>query len=375
MKNRIRLIHIAPELPPTVGGVADYTEILSHRLMKVSNGAVEPVLVHAGKSETESIDANFPGVDLSGRQSAQALASTMQELADEAHGPTAVLLEYSGYGYATRGAPLWLARGLRRVCGDNEIPLVTIFHEISASGPVWSSAFWLAPVQRWISRTLLRMSKSVLVNRPSGAGKLRSWTQNPAKISFQPVFSNVGEPETCPSLAERENYAVAFGGADEKGELYAQSETLRQIFEKNDIDRLVDVGPPPSTSPEIDVAHEVKGIKPSEVVSGYLERARFGFAHRRLDLLTKSGVVAAYLAHGVPPVILPNGNAKHPPVLSLGTHYETLDRAGSNSIDWEEMSRQGYTWYLEEAQSQKAAGKVLRAIDETRTFSQETRPR
>jgi hypothetical protein len=168
---------------------------------------------------------------------------------------------------------------------------------------------------------------------------------------------------------------VAFGGADEKDELYAQSQTLRRIFEKNDIDRLVDVGPPPSTTPEIDVAHEVKGIKPSEVVSGYLERARLGFAHRRLDLLTKSGVVAAYLAHGVPPVILPNGNAEHPPVLSLGTHYETLDRAGSNSIDWEEMSHQGYTWYREEAQSQKAAGKVLRAIDETRTSSQETRPR
>lgn len=371
----IRCIHIVPGLPPAVGGVSDYAMVLTRQLVSASREKLEPVLVHAGWRVANTIDVEYSTLDLSGSCSALRLCRNLRQLAAETNGRIVVLLEYSGYGYAKRGAPLWLARGLRRVCGDNEIPLVTIFHEISASGPVWSSAFWLAPVQRWVSRTLLRMSQTVLINRPSGADRLRSWTQNPAKISFQPVFSNVGEPESCPSLGERENYAVAFGGADEKDELYAQSETLRQIFEKNDIDRLVDVGPPPSTGPEIDVAHEVKGIKPSEVVSGYLERARLGFAHRRLDLLTKSGVVAAYLAHGVPPVILPNGNAEHPPVLSLGTHFETLERAGSESIDWGEMSRQGYTWYREEAQSQKAAGKVLRAIDETQASSQETRPR
>ena len=80
----IRLIHIAPELPPTVGGVADYTAILSRRLVEVSDGAVEPVLVHAGRQFADAIDVDFPVVDLSGQCSTSALAQTVEQSAAEA---------------------------------------------------------------------------------------------------------------------------------------------------------------------------------------------------------------------------------------------------------------------------------------------------
>jgi hypothetical protein len=55
----VRLIHIAPELPPTVGGVADYAVILSRRLVEVSDGTVEPVLIYAGHEPTEAIVAGI----------------------------------------------------------------------------------------------------------------------------------------------------------------------------------------------------------------------------------------------------------------------------------------------------------------------------
>jgi hypothetical protein len=360
----IRLIHIAPELPPTVGGVADYTALLSHRLVEVSDGAMEPVLVHAGKKPAEDIEAEFPVVDLSGQCSASALADAVRRLARETAKRAVVLLEYSGYGFAKRGAPLWLSRALSRVCGEGGAPLITIFHEISASGAVWTSAFWLSPVQRWLSRTLLRHSDAVLVNRPSGETQLSSWANSPGNVSFYPVFSNVGEPDSYRPLAERYPCAVLFGGASEKERLYSRSGALRRIFEENGIHRLVDVGPPPDSVPEMGVSHDVVGVQPSETVSQHLRNARLGFAHRRLDLLTKSGVVAAYLSHGVPPVVLPNGSVETAPVLSRRTHYATLEDAVSEPTDWDAMSRQGNDWYQNNAHSRTVAQKMLQLMDE-----------
>ena len=89
----IRLIHIAPELPPKVGGVADYTAILSRRLVEVSDGAVEPVLVHAGKERAGAIDVGFPAVDLSGGGTTGALgeAISLVDLENDHRG--VVLLE------------------------------------------------------------------------------------------------------------------------------------------------------------------------------------------------------------------------------------------------------------------------------------------
>ena len=169
----VRLIHIAPELPPTVGGVADYTAILSQRLVEVSDGTVEPVLMHAGNQPAEAIDVPFPVEDLSGECSATALAQAIERLAAEADGRAVVLLEYSGYGYASRGVPLWLARDLRQVCGEDGVPLITMFHELYATGPPWTSAFWMAPLQQHVAAQLARMSAGIVTNRKSGV----SWLQ------------------------------------------------------------------------------------------------------------------------------------------------------------------------------------------------------
>jgi hypothetical protein len=103
----------------------------------------------------------------------------------------------------------------------------------------------------------------------------------------------------------------------------------------------------------------VKGKQPAESISRWLDRAQLGFAHRRLDLLTKSGIVAAYLAHGVPPVILPNETGTQAPALSEGKHYVRFERAHSRSIDWASTSEKGYGWYQSHAHSRGAAQVIL----------------
>jgi len=365
----VRLIHIAPELPPTVGGVADYTAILSRRLVEVSDGIVEPVLVHAGKTQAETIEVEFPVVDLSGEQSAGALAETVRELAAETSRRAAVLLEYSGYGYAERGTPLWLARGLDRVCGSNGLPLITMFHEISASGPVWSSAFWLSPVQSWIARRIAQQSEGVASTHSTGLNEIRKWVGEDTSTAVSPAFSNVGEPQQRPDVSEREPWAVIFGGERTKTALYDTywSETEAALNRWN-VERIVDVGPPDAADPDVLSTHvDVRGLRPAQDISELLLRARIGLLHYPAAYATKSGILSAYMAHGVVPVLVEPQPLGGP--LKPNTHFVAQfqgDSAqGKRETAKEYIGSNAASWYDENAHSRRAAMTALSLLEKT----------
>jgi hypothetical protein len=362
----IRCIHIAPELPPTVGGVADYTAILSQRLVEVSESAVEPVLVHAGNQSAETIEVDFPSVDLSGRCSATALAQAIERLAAEADGRAVVLLEYSGYGYAMRGAPLWLVRGLRCVCGPNGVPLVTIFHEISASGPVWTSAFWLAPVQTWCARQIAGGSDGLITTHPTGADQLASAVASDMRVEVGSVFSNVGEPDERPSFEERTPTAVIFGGGGTKTALYDTCRADTQsALDRWGIETVVDVGPPDAVdSDAFSTTVEVRGIQPAATISELLLSARIGVLQYPAAYATKSGILAAYMAHGVVPVLIdpkPLGGR-----LTAGMHFAIGAASVGDRLSDEgtRIAEAATAWYDENAHTRRTADRVWTLVKE-----------
>jgi len=363
----VRLIHIAPELPPTVGGVADYTAILSRRLVEESDGTVEPMLVHAGKQSAEAIEVDFPTVDLSGECSASALADTVEQLVDGAKGAAVVLLEYSGYGYARRGAPLWLEWGLRRVCGADGVPLVTMFHEIRASNwKPWTSTFWLSPVQGYVAARLARLSRAVVTNREPSAEWLRDRVDGDTPVRTQPVFSNVGEPDFLTAFEERESHVVVFGGGAMKNRLY---ETLGHVQVLSDlgIDRLVDLGAIDEPLNSVgDIPVEAHGIQPASAISAHLQRARIGLLQYPVDYLTKSGIWAAYAAHGLPCLVVSEPAPSDP--LEEGRHFLRADPEGSISEipDLEAVGRRAREWYRAHARSENAAYLFASLMEEVR---------
>ncbi len=368
MSDSLRIIHIAPELPPDVGGVADYTDILSQRLAEVANGDIELVLVHAGKDSTEVVDVDYSVVNLSGEQSAPALADTVRQLADGAAGRSVVLLEYSGYGYAKRGAPLWLARGLSRSCGDVDIPLITIFHELYATGPPWTSAFWYSFLQKRVVRQLAQRSTATLTNRPDSVSWLRKTTDN---VHHRPIFSNVGEVSRLPPWKKRGRRAVVFGGTGKEA-LYAQHVSqLQTLLDAAGIYELVDIGPRPDQkllTPLDGIKVDVRGFVDRQKVSDRLQTVCLGLLCRNPKALTKSGSLMAYLSHGVPSVIAMRHSSQPNPDLKEGTHYlslrEALKTTEASDNDLSEIGKQGYDWYKSNAHSRGAAASVLRLIDD-----------
>jgi len=348
---------VTAELPPTVGGVADYTALLSRRLVEVSDGAVEPVLMHAGNQPVEAIDVDFPVEDLSGQCSASALAQAIERLAAEADGRAVVLLEYSGYGYASRGAPLWLARGLRRVCGEDGVPLITMFHELYATGPPWKSAFWMSFLQSLTARRIARCSTEILTNRTSSEEWLKS-VGGGTSVEMQPVFSNVGEPSTVPPFDSRQDVAILFGGEGTKRQVHQQTARgAKNRLEELGIDRIVDIGPRPEKADTDAFGLPVlqKGVLPAEKVSELLKRAKVGLVRCPSDCITKSGIAAAYFAHGVIPLVVDDVDASLP-----SNQYLTLD--GSARYDLAERARTGREWYCSSAHSRKSAQRVMKLL-------------
>lgn len=216
-----------------------------------------------------------------------------------------LVLHYSGYGFAKRGAPLWLVRELQR---HARLPLITMFHELYAAGPPTSSAFWLQPLMRWTARRLVGLSRFVVTNREASA----RWLGSGEAI---PVFSSLGPMGI--EEAERRLWLALFPYQANTQRQYWQrlSDVLKQVTPE----RIVALG---ATTPATRAAlrgHtlEETGVLPAADVSRYLARCAIGYLAYPPAFLGKSGIFAAFAAHGLS-VVLADRPASLPDGLLLG---------------------------------------------------------
>jgi hypothetical protein len=210
-----------------------------------------------------------------------------------------------GYGYQKRGIPFWLLNALRK--WRHAVPrsrLVTVFHELYATSPYpWQSSFWLSSAQRYVAREIARLSDAVLTPVESYAEELVAW--NPrlrGHCKTVPVFSNVGEPACVASPLLRRPVIVVFAGPGAAQPLYSRYESLlARSIEFLGIERIVDIGsrtvaPPARIAGTPIIAH---GLLPASDVSAVLRECRYGMMCYPLRKADKSGIFAAYAAHGV----------------------------------------------------------------------------
>lgn len=291
-----------PRLPPAVDGVGDYAFNLASQLRQ--DFAIETHFIvgdpaWVGATQIEG----FPITQVT-RRSAATLLSLLTLLALPR---TIVLLHYVNYGYAKRGCPFWLVDGLERWLGlgVNRV-LVTMFHEIYASGPPWASSFWLSPVQRNLAVRLAYLSDRCLTSRQGYAKILDELSRGKhATVTTLPVFSNIGEPEQVPPLAKRDRRLVVFGGRNNRLRVYQESlAALELACCLLGIEEIWDIGPPTgiTLSSVSGVPIVERGQMPNTEISSILLNSLAGFFDYPTDFLAKSTIFAAYCAHGLLPV-------------------------------------------------------------------------
>ncbi len=262
---------------------------------------------------------------------------------------TPVLLHYVGYGYQKRGCPLWLLRGLERWRNSARTrKLVVMFHELFAFGPVWTSSFWLSLLQRHVVGSVARVADRCVTNMSMYANQLARFApQHAGKIPVLPVFSNVGESEAVIPYEQRQPWLVLFGGGDwTKAAINRYGTSIERICGNLGCDRIVAIGSKSNLSWPGRLTFDEKGILPASEISAILNQARAGFIGYYPGYLGKSGIYAAYCAHGLVP-IFPEANPSELDGIVRRSHYLTLEdfTSGDCTDTLHRVAAGAYRWY------------------------------
>lgn len=314
---------IAPSLPPAINGVGDYAFILAREL-DCQHGIKNQFLINDSDWTQSDVTAGFQ-VDL--------CKTNPAEFARQLSNSKTVLLHYVNYGYQKRGCPVWLLQGLSLWKAQNPCNrLVTMFHELYAFGPLWTSSFWLSPVQRMLAAQLCRLSDDCITSMQKYADILSGWdTSKAGCIPALPVFSSIGEPTQVPCLVNSRRRMVVFGGKALRSRAYNSSiESLRDACSMLNVDEVVDVGPELDFSlPDIGVPLVAMGKLTPQEIQQILLNSWAGYIDYPVAYLDKSTVFAAYCAHGLVPV-LPEVGLKASEDKISGQHFISIGRFAHN---------------------------------------------
>lgn len=332
-------------VPPGHGGVRDYLECL--------------------KSQWGQNDIESHVIELS-----QALANTQSlldrvlSLANTRTQPNSqatfsLLIHFSGYGYEHRGLCFWLLREVEQAktrLGDR-LRVVTMFHELFASGPLWGSAFWLSPLQARIARKLACMSDAIWTNTELHGRWLREQVGPSTSITVQPVFSTVGEPEHRAPTSGREPSLVVFGSPSTRRRALAALPPYAEALGRQGISEVLEVGSgeaTPWTAPGLKLRFMGRVEKPD--LRALLEHSAFGLIEYPPKYLGKSTVFAAYAVHGCVSINVADAGDDSDGLQS-GQHFVSLSRDALLPTDpkaLEAMATAAFNWYAPHSLSRQA---------------------
>lgn len=231
-----------------------------------------------------------------------------------------LFLQLSGYGFAKRGAPLWLLSALQ--ARRKKIKTLGVFfHEIYAFGPPWSSSFWLSPVQRYVSRRIAGLADFWMTSREGSAAWLRQYAKDKPHAVL-PVFSNVGEPDSL--FGPRLPRILVFGSAGLRRAAYLATGNNLFDWAKRESLEVHDIGSPIADAQLAQALRDndviLHGRLNDEEVSRLMRDAEYGLLAYPIEYVAKSGVFAAYCAHGICPVLI-SENYMQADGLVAGSHY------------------------------------------------------
>jgi len=327
------IVQVVPNLEP-YGGVASHARALA-RALEQHEGLSSALVTPEGTSSRARSD----------RLVAQLAAY-----------PTApILLHYSNYGYDRRGCPRWLLGALERsVTESRHARLISIFHEVYATGRPWESSFWLSPIQRRLAGRLRRMSEHAVTSLERYRDMLR--VDNGGEVVTLPVFSTVGEPTSPTPLTQRRRRLVVFGSPGLRSRAYTTSRReLSRACNALEIGEIADVGPQAVAPRLLDgIPVESLAERPAADVSTLLSDSIAGFLSYPEDFVAKSTVFAAFASHRLVPVCAwpRNGHLGNPRVAARRhLWHATYEPTGA----WQEIADAAHEWYQDHSLSRHAA--------------------
>ena len=164
-------------------------------------------------------------------------------------------------------------------------------------------------------------------------------------VEALPVFSNLGEMDVPLPPERRQRRMVVFGTRTWREAVYRQhADDLLAACRHLGIESVLDVGAPlpspPSGLPIPFAAHGLLRVEDAPAVFG---ESLAGFFTYPTPYLGKSGIFAAYCAHGLVPVTTTDNRRPNGDGLRAGTHYLLGPEGGVP----DEVARAAHAWYRE----------------------------
>ena len=318
----MKLSSIVPRFFPLIDGIGDYA--LGHaRSLRQEFGISTRFIVADPEWQGPALVEGFEVTHLSRRFTSELIGILPRTLDDT------VVLHYGGYGYAKRGCPVWLVTALERWRKENtDRSLMTIFHELYATGPPWTSSFWLSPLQKNLTSRLARLSDQRLTSLEVNAQTLNAMSGNGAETHHLPVFSSIGEPQSPPPLKDRRRRLVVFGTPGRRIQVYKRSAAeLNRLCAALGIEEVLDIGEPIENRffEHLVVPSSVSGLRSSDEVSELLLDSVAGVIDYPAAVLGKSTIFAAYCSHRVIPIVASYGDASPADGLESNEQYWLTD--------------------------------------------------
>jgi hypothetical protein len=327
-----------PDLPPNINGLGHYAYILSSQI-KLDNPTIKIEFIVAGNPFYQFKDISGYKVHVLERQNSKSLYEILERVNSKF-----IHLHYVGYGYAKRGVPFWLYSGLLKWRQKDGTLLFSTFHELYAISKVpWSSSFWNQLFQKYICKKIYLISNFVITSRESFKKVLLDF--NPyINISVLPVFSNFGEMNNFHNMESREKGLVVLGSKETRFNVYIKfQKELNIICQNYAINNIIDIGPKLDKLPKLNVPIIELGILDPNQISNLLSKNSFGIiAGHSSDFYAKSGIFAAYAAHGIIVFALKANLSKIEDGLIVNQHFVTIN---SVNINYDLISKNVYEWY------------------------------
>lgn len=344
-----QLIQIVAGLPPAFDGVGDYALAIARALRDRQEIKSLFVVANPGWHGPSTVEG-FPAIRVARKDPVSLLLALQGIHADAGAEPTTpVLFHCSMYGYATRALAFWVQRGLSKWKHETpDSPLITMFHELVADGPIWGSAFWLRGIQVGLIRRFARASVASLTSNARYRLNLaRIAGIEESRIVRLPVLSTIGEPRELHPVRKRKRQLVIFGKPQSRDLTFSRClPALDSACRTLGIERVLEVGPDPSKREQrLPVAVEATGALSAGEASALLRDSQFGFIASDASILCKSTVFAAYCAHGMVPVVAGRDDGEGDELYANRHYLSSQLQGGLGDDDLEAVSQAAQNWY------------------------------
>jgi len=337
------VLHIVPHAPPEVCGIGDYAWRVGIAMLQLDGipyRLLQTTPKNAAPSQSDSENAAFCLAERDATSLRQAILGSKGDY-------SAVILHVSLYGYQKRGVPFLLSRTMTDLSKLPSRPaLICMFHELYASGPFTTSAFWLQPLQKLALIQLAKAADSIHTNRHNYAVWLNRVTRQSKQAVVMPVFSNLGEPVEPTMLTERPAEMIMFASGmhgDTGGGLQTALSHCRNLR----LDTLHVMGGGCPEDINMSGVRVIRhGFLSEHAASALLSRCRVAYTSYHPDYLGKSGIFAACAAHAIAVIVcslhdrLPDGLQhdqqifREQAILSLAPKMQHLQDVANNLRSW-----------------------------------------